>query len=210
MPNTWATSDLHMGASNERTELMERPPYVWHEMLDKWNEKIAPDDLLLVLGDVADFGNPDYLMPLAGLNGRKWLFRGNHDRRLTDEQLGEYFERIFPEGQVVLCRLGGVDCALNHYPSLAVPDAFNLTGHIHSRWKVQKNMLNVGVDVHFLMPMNVNKIEFYQNAITNTFDEDVWVADHEANVAHASRGKAGNYFDLEKRTMKHVDMFQHI
>ena len=106
MPEIWLTADLHLGLDEKRRDLMGRPDWPWHEMIDKWNQKIAPDDLLLILGDVADQGNHDALLPLAGINGRKWLFRGNHDRNLSDEQLGEHFERIFPEGQVVLCRLG--------------------------------------------------------------------------------------------------------
>ena len=99
---------------------------------------------------------------------------------------------------------------MNHYPSFGLATSFVICGHIHSAWRVQKNMFNTGVDSNFMMPVNASRIEFVKNAITNYYDNDVFVANHEANVAHVARGKAGNYFDLEKRTMKHIDMFQYI
>jgi hypothetical protein len=32
---------------------------------------------------------------------------------------------------------------LNHYPINGVKDHLNIVGHIHSLWKVQRNMINV-------------------------------------------------------------------
>ena len=81
-----------------------------------------------------------------------------------------------------------------HYPSLAVADCFNLTAHVHSTWRVQKDMLNCGIDCHHFRPVSLSQVFFFYTAICKFYDQDVWVGDHPANVAHRDRGKAGTYW----------------
>ena len=74
-------------------------------------------------------------------------------------------------------------------------DCYNLVGHIHQAWKHQLNMLNVGVDVHNYRPVSFEKIPFYLKAITNYYDQDVWVAYNPINLKYlGSSGKKGTYF----------------
>lgn len=203
MTKTFITSDWHLG--EERMEIIQRPfqtPWeMWLTLRDNINRVVAPEDELIVVGDCAV--KKEWLHNIRYLHGTKTLIRGNHDRRFTDKELYPYFDRIVPEGEGL-----DVDCIdkalesiyiplwLTHYPSQSRADRFNLVGHIHSSWKVQKNMLNVGVDVHHFKPVSLKRIPFFFNAISNYYDNDVWVADHPANAAHNDRGVNGSYLSV--------------
>lgn len=194
---TWLTADLHLGES--RFEIMGRPFCSQLDMcsslLYNYNSVVGKDDEVLWVGDAVYQNAPEFLPYLSYFNGRKILFRGNHDRPFTDEQLSPYFDRIVPEGEGEIWRFGNLDCWVTHYPTQANPNFFNIVGHIHSAFKVQLNMLNVGVDVNHFFPVNSTKVEFYYNAICSFYDEDVWVAYDKNNLKHLNiRGKKGNYF----------------
>jgi calcineurin-like phosphoesterase family protein len=152
-----------------------------------------------VVGDVVNQNTPEWLEAVGEFNGKKILFRGNHDRVFTDEQLAPYFVRVVPEGEGLFVTVGGVKCFVTHYPTQGLTHAFNLVGHIHSAWKVQINALNVGVDVHHYRPIDLDRdVPFFYKAVTEFYDEDVWVAYHATQQSHSgSRGKPGRYFDVE-------------
>ena len=52
---------------------------------------------------------------------------------------------------------------------------FNIVGHIHSLWKVQRNMVNVSTDIWNFSPVSEDKILFIRNAIENFYDENVFL-----------------------------------
>lgn len=195
----WATADWHLGEN--RFEIMQRPFSDAQQMIDKMvenhNAVVGEDDMVYMLGDVCYQKTPQFLEQVSRFNGRKILFRGNHDRVFDDMQLSKYFDLIFPEGQCFSAALSidGIELNLVHYPSLAVSDKFNLVGHIHGAWKFQLNCLNVGVDVHHFSPVNFDQIPFFFKAICEFYDDDVWCAYLPANSEFAGkRGKKGNYF----------------
>lgn len=194
---TFITSDWHLG--EDRFQIMQRSGFKdAQHMVDEFvrlhNELVEPDDEVWVVGDVVNQSTPEFLEQVSRFNGDKTLFRGNHDRVFTDEQLSEYFVEIIPEGDGRVVSVDGLDCFVTHYPTSGVNDAFNLVGHIHSAWKVQKNMLNIGVDVNHYRPFNLfDDIPFLYNAICNFYDNDVWVSGHHINQFD-DRGKSGCYF----------------
>lgn len=51
---------------------------------------------------------------------------------------------------------------------------FNLFGHIHKLQMVKRYGLNVGVDCHDFMPIDINTVLFYRNAILNHYDNNVF------------------------------------
>jgi len=51
---------------------------------------------------------------------------------------------IFYCFEILLCNEEEV--YIDHYPTNGKSDIFNVVGHIHGTWKVQRNMVNVGVD----------------------------------------------------------------
>jgi len=194
---TWISADYHLGES--RFELMGRPFNTVEEHIrtlqSNHNSLVAPDDTVIVVGDVCYQKTPEYLPTIALFNGRKILVRGNHDRVFTDEQLAPYFEKVYADGDGFYTELMGVKCYVTHYPTQGKEDAFNIVGHIHSAWKYQLNSLNVGVDVHHFCPVNAERIPFHLSAVEKFYDQDVWVAYNPINATYqGKRGKAGSYF----------------
>lgn len=193
----WITADWHLG--EPRLALMSRPFDSPTEMNDaliaNHNKLVSKDDYVYMLGDVCNKDTPEFLSRVDEFNGHKILIRGNHDRGHTTRTLLNYFEMVIEEGQGIDLKIGDYYCHLTHYPSRSTPECFNLVGHIHSSWKVQKNMLNVGVDCNHFRPHDLDyAVDFYFKAISNFYDNDVWVANILANSKHNNRGKPGVYF----------------
>jgi len=194
----WLTADWHLG--EDRMAIMQRPFKDQREHIETLvrlhNELVAPNDLVYMVGDVCYQKTPEFLPETARFNGKKIVFRGNHDRVFSDDQLRKYFTQVVPEGVGMEAEVGDIKCYITHYPSRSVPDKFNLVGHIHSAWKYQLNMLNVGVDVNHFKPLDMDEaVPFFLKAITEFYDDDVWVAYHAANHPYiGKRGKKGVYF----------------
>ena len=99
---TWITSDLHWGHKNimkycpvTRARYRDDLDYMNEQMVLEWNEKVAPEDLTYILGDVAFMSGYDASKYIRRLNGRKILVEGNHDRKtLLDKHFRESFEEV--------------------------------------------------------------------------------------------------------------------
>lgn len=196
---TWFSADYHWGDS--RLDLLGRPFLDRHEARDTILNNlcvVGPEDTLYVIGDVAIDEN--WLSNIKSIKcAKKILVKGNYDR-LPDEVYKRYFDEVCE--QIGLLSVMDpmretkepLDLHLVHYPSKGIERAFNICGHVHGAWKVQKNMLNVGVDNFHFRPVPLEKVFFYYRAISHFYDQDVWVANHPANTAHALRGKVGTYW----------------
>lgn len=111
-------------------------------------------------------------------NSKFNLIVGNYDEDKLD-LLGNYFDNIYQEGQV---QINGSNYYLNHYPinckpklnEFASPHDFAITGHIHGLWKVQPNMVNVGVDAWHFRPVSETEIDFCMNACKKFYDQHVF------------------------------------
>jgi calcineurin-like phosphoesterase family protein len=199
---TFLTADWHLG--EDRLKLLGRPFASTEEMHETMirlhNEMVSPDDEVFLIGDAIACADPqggiECLSLIDRFHGRKTLFRGNQEFRFSDALLLEHFERVIPEGDGLELDYDGIPLYLTHYPSRGRADRFNLVGHIHSSWKVQLNMLNVGVDVHHFRPVPLERVRFFFDAIANFYDEDVWVGYHDLNVRYRGlRGKPKTYFE---------------
>jgi len=195
----WITADWHLG--EDRMAILQRPFKDQRDMIEalvaRHNALVAPEDLVYMVGDVCYQKTPEFLPEVGRFNGKKILFRGNHDRVFTDDQLRKYFAQVVPEGTGMELKVGDIKCYVTHYPTRSVSDRFNLVGHIHGGWKYQLNMLNVGVDCNHFIPHNLDEaVPFYLKAITEFYDDDMWVAYHPANHSYiGKRGKKGVYFN---------------
>jgi calcineurin-like phosphoesterase family protein len=196
---TWFTSDWHLG--DPRQKILGRPFQdeieAFKEMKKLHNSLVSPDDTVYFVGD-AVYQKADkpleWLEAVEEFNGKKYLCRGNHDRIFTDEELLTVFEDVVAEDDGYLVKVPRLVTWVTHYPSQGKEEYFNLVGHIHSAWKFQLNMANIGVDVHHFRPVNENEIADFLNAITNFYDEDVWIAYNEINYNyHQKRGKKSRY-----------------
>lgn len=153
LQNTYVTSDHHF--NDTRFDALYRSSEVSTKsnhidfLVKKWNSVVSPNDTVIHLGDVAvDMDGYKYV---TLLNGNIHLVRGNHDQRYSTEFLNAYFETVRDD---MIVEVDDLTLYLNHFPLNARPDLFNLVGHVHSVWKVQRNMLNVGVDCWNYKPIN--------------------------------------------------------
>ena len=186
------TADFHFG--DPRQKILGRPfqssDQCIETILRNFNEVLTNSDKVYVLGDCVT--DNSYLELMSYIPGRKTLIRGNYDT-LPKQEYEPYFVNVIDD--YLDLEIGKLDCRLHHYPTLhSVDYRFSLCGHIHGAWKVQKNMLNVGVDVHHFYPVSEEQVLFYFKAISEFYDDDVWCADHESNTENFLRGKMGTYY----------------
>jgi calcineurin-like phosphoesterase family protein len=92
------TSDMHLFHGNciyfdnrgfESVEEMNR------ELIERWNKKVSPSDIVYVLGDfIWKSGNDQAVEIIKSLNGKIVLIKGNHDTFLNNEKARKLFEEI--------------------------------------------------------------------------------------------------------------------
>lgn len=105
---------------------------------------------------------------IALLKGKKYLIRGNHDKK--------YDESLFEEVRdFMTISVNGLHISLMHYPMLEWPKShygsIMLHGHIHSdesynlnNRKVGIKRYDVGVDANGYMPVSIHQIDAFLNA----------------------------------------------
>ena len=186
---------------DDRTTVMGRPfvnaQDCGETILTNFKNFIQPGDDLYVAGDLAmDQSWLERFDEATKHAASRLLVKGNYDRlddaeylKVFDDVTDKFLDFDLYSGESVL------PCRLHHYPSqYAIPERFSLCGHIHNAWLIQKNMLNLSVDVHHFLPITGEKVSFYFNGICDFFDDDVWVAGHPANSAHNHRGRPSTYW----------------
>jgi calcineurin-like phosphoesterase family protein len=175
---TYFTSDHHFG--DTRFNLFHRDfkssiqqEYVF---MDAWNSTVEPSDTVYHLGD---FAYDDESLDIVNkLNGTIHLIKGNYDDPRPQDRLLELFESV--QDNLVL-NIGGEEVYLVHYPERGRPDMFNIVGHIHGLWKVQRNMINVGCDAWHYRPVSEERIKFTMEAIRKHYDVNVFAGELECN-----------------------------
>ena len=138
---TWITSDLHFGHRRikefcpETRGRFRDVDHMREVMISEWNESVAQEDVVYMLGDVAFLPAVDAVAIMQRLNGRKILIEGNHDRKLlNDPPFRRCFEsvhsylRLTHNGQLVI---------MFHYPILEWDQmhrgAVHFYGHVHGK-----------------------------------------------------------------------------
>ncbi len=138
-------------------------------LIDRWNEVVGPDDEVWVLGDVVMGQLERTLTSLGRLLGHVVLVPGNHDRVWAGESRRDlWWDRYLAsgideivDGPASLELADGTVVDVDHFPyrgDHADVDRFVdwrpedrgrvlLHGHVHSTWRTNGRMINVGVDV---------------------------------------------------------------
>ena len=125
----WIVSDTHF--CHRRILIYEsanRPFKDRNEaMIQRWNEKVRENDLVLHLGDFS-FGNKSRIKNIvARLNGRIWLLMGNHDREQHYDWQELGFNRTFKHPFLLDGKF-----VFSHEPLDVIPDGLiNIYGHVH-------------------------------------------------------------------------------
>lgn len=168
------TSDTHF-SSDRHLGLSKRPFRNVSDMdlnlISNWNKKATANDMVIHLGD---FGNPEIAQYL---NFRNMEFLcGNYER----DHINPPFD--FNDHRIHICRDRSMFIDINdavywciHEPLSNIPNArFFLFGHIHEKNKVKRNGYNVGIDANNYQPVDIETIKFYENAILNHYDDNVF------------------------------------
>lgn len=182
MGAVWVTSDWHF---NHDRDFIYGPRgfesvYEMNKaILLRYNEVVAPEDDVYVLGDLMLGDNDLGLRLIKNLKGNIHVIRGNHD---TDTRLDLYNQCYniveVTEGQFF--KYNGYHFYLSHFPSLCSNWDYDkplknriisLCGHIHSQnWDCDWNkglIFHTEVDGHSCYPWNIEEIIFLiKNKIT--------------------------------------------
>lgn len=153
---TWITSDLHFSHANiQKFCPSTRGHYadvdnMNEQMILEWNSKVAPTDVVYILGDVA-FCSADKASGIVSqLNGVKHLVVGNHDEKNLKNQVfrecfasvQHYLRLVYKKQVIVMCHFPFLEWADMHRGSL------NFFGHLHGSktGQEQYRCMDVGMD----------------------------------------------------------------
>ncbi len=141
------TSDLHFG--HENVIRFDGRPFstveeMDNELIRRWNEKVAPGDLVYVLGDfIWKSRNDDAAELIRSLHGQIILIKGNHDRFLHNAKAKDALAGIKDYDDICVTLEDGTQkrCILSHY---FIPmynghryGAIHLHGHSHNTEEAQ-------------------------------------------------------------------------
>lgn len=183
------TSDTHFGHKNI-IKYCDRPfkdtDHMDEEIIARWNETVAPDDIVYHLGDIA-LGDISKSLPKVGrLNGFKYGVIGNHDRLFSTYSkthqakfLPEYskvFQSIIDERGATV-DIDGAEFVISHFPYTGdhtpsdrhanvrpVDNGIPLIhGHTHTKDKVTYSksgtiQIHVGQDAWGFKPVSAQQI----------------------------------------------------
>lgn len=167
----WFTSDLHFCHDREFIFKPRGFNTIWEmndEIVRRWNEVVAPDDDVYVLGDLMLNDNDAGAKLIKSLKGNLHIILGNHD---TDKRVDLYnqFFNVVEIKYATMIRYNGYHFYLSHYPTFTSnlekeslkQCTLNLFGHTHQKTNFYQDMpfmYHVGVDSHNCTPVLIDKI----------------------------------------------------
>lgn len=138
-------SDLHFYHESLLTRMdcrgFENCEKMHEYMIERWNQKVRPQDEVVILGDVSMERGKKTSEILEKLNGRLYLVVGNHDNYLEDRRFDrDRFEWI---KDYAVLHENKKKIVLSHYPVMCydgqyrrdkegVPKTYMLYGHVHN------------------------------------------------------------------------------
>lgn len=159
--SVYFTADTHF-SHNNIIKYSNRPFASKFEMnsklMENWNTKIAQYDTVYHIGDFCFADEKEGQSILDRLNGKKHLVIGNHDKvgaKLNGWESVEPYKEINVDGQfIVLCHYAMRVWNKSHH------GAWMLYGHSHGSLPDDPAALSidVGVDCHGYMPLNMSDI----------------------------------------------------
>lgn len=146
------------------------------ELIKRWNDAVSNEDVVYVLGDMFWCQEQESIEVLDGLNGIKFLVRGNHDKRNQKleskfSKVADYMEVRDGDKHIVLCHYP-MPCFKNHYYGW-----YHLYGHVHSSFEYNM-MENTKMQMSALYDTpckmyNVGVMMPYMNYTPRTLEEIV-------------------------------------
>ena len=171
MKSLFFTSDHHFGHENI-LKFCNRPFSDIEEMnkvlINRWNEKIKPEDEVYHLGDFALMKDKEKLTEIIDkLNGTIFLIKGNHEgSALTVSKkfkwIKDYHELKVKDPE---CKNGVQRIILFHYAMRVwrgdYRGTWQLYGHSHGNLPDKEDLLafDIGVDCHNFSPLSYNEVK---------------------------------------------------
>ena len=166
---TFITSDLHWGHRNimsfcpqSRARFRNDLDYMNEQMVKEWNDLIAPEDLVYILGDVAFLPAQKAAEYMSRCNGTKILVEGNHDRKTLQDPT---FRNCFKEVHKYLdINYNGTKVVMSHYPFLEWDQMHRgsvmLYGHLHggTTGMEKYRMQDVGMDATGMIAVSLDDV----------------------------------------------------
>lgn len=181
MGNIFFTSDTHF--NQQRTLEMSRRPFnnvieMNNVLVSNWNKIVKPGDTVYHLGDFGDYRMREFL------NGRIVLIKGNYERVGFKDEYEKYahlFDEVHEYMHTIILKHNNHNyfITMTHEPNRIKEfpideERINLFGHVHKLCMVKSYGLNVGVDCHNFKPLSLDDVIFYQNALLNYYDDNVF------------------------------------
>lgn len=170
MSKIYFTSDHHFGHKNI-IKFSERPFKDVNEMdeilIQKWNEKVNPEDEVYHLGDVGLTSSGKLRKILDRLNGKIYLINGNHEKSAQDchtrfEWIKDYYELVVKDDEF---ERGEQLIVLSHYAmrvwNASHWGAYHLYGHTHGTLSDDptSRSFDIGVDCHNFYPLSYEEVK---------------------------------------------------
>ncbi|MFH1823347.1 MAG: hypothetical protein ABH817_01360 [archaeon] len=152
----WFTSDWHLRHENI-IKYCSRPfnsiKQMDNSIINLFNSTVANEDIVYFLGDLTLSNDKIWIEKIIkNLKGEKHLIVGNHDKL----NLFDYVKLGFLS---VHTSLELDHFALVHDPVFFTRQKTILCGHVHNLFKIQKNVINVGIDVWEFKPVSYETIK---------------------------------------------------
>lgn len=169
----YVTSDLHFCHNRDfvyRPRGFGTVQEMNRAIVENWNNVVAPDDDVYVLGDIMLNDNAEGARLFKNLKGQIHIVLGNHD---TEERIGLYhhFYNVVEVEYGLPLKYNGYRFYLSHYPTLSARDdeakplkkqRINLCGHTHTSDKFydwdKGRIYHVELDAHGCTPVSLDKI----------------------------------------------------
>jgi len=127
--NYWVITDTHFG-DEQMHEYCQRPQDFEERIFKTLHSQIHIDDVLIHLGDFC-IGKDEYWHQkfMMMCSGKKWLIRGNHDRKSNTWYHRNGWDFV---GDRVQLNIFGKTIVLTHKPIDDDGDYINVHGHHHN------------------------------------------------------------------------------
>ena len=170
MSKIFFTADTHFGHKNI-IKFSNRPYESAQDMdealINNWNSKVSPDDVVYHLGDVGLCSSSNLRKILDRLHGKIYLVRGNHESAADScsssfEWIKDYYELVVDDEDAYQ---GKRLIVLSHYAmrvwNSSHHGTWHLYGHTHGNLEdlIDSLSFDVGVDCHEYSPISYDDVK---------------------------------------------------
>lgn len=156
--NYWITSDTHFGQDDQALKF-DRPNNFSVKIFKGLFNVLKADDVLIHLGDMCYNNDIEYHVQLMRLPGKKWLCKGNHDKKSYSWYLNHGWDFV---GENIILDIYGAQILFSHMPvKFEKPININVHGHLHNSdyRKHEPWVCDILTDKHKLIALEYTKYQ---------------------------------------------------